>query len=326
MPEGDTIHRTVRRLARALVGKSVVRVVGSVTSVTRAGLEGRRVDAVEAVGKNLTVRFDDGRVLHTHMRMTGEWHLYRSGERWWRPEHEARVALEVAPANGDPALVAVCFAAPVVKLDAAARVDAKLAVLGPDVLADTFDAAEAVARLRAAPARPIGDALMDQRALAGVGNVYKSEVLFAERVDPRAPVSALDDATLARLVATARSFMKRNAAAGSTVARTTTRGFAAGPLAVYRRSGRACPRCGASIARIVQGALNRATYFCPRCQGAPPPNTLPRGAAVRETSSPNERGAPSAADGAAPRAGRAGSSYRRPRAATVPRGSRRGRG
>jgi endonuclease-8 len=271
MPEGDTLHRTARRLARALVGKTVVRVVGSVAEATRAGLEGRRIEVVEAVGKNLVVRFDDGRALHTHLRMTGAWHLYRAGaeaERWRRPEHEARVTIEVGadPVRGDPPLVAVCFGAPVVRLQAGARVDARLAPLGPDVLADGFDAAEAVARLRADPARPIGEALMDQRHLAGIGNVYKSEVLFAQSVDPRATVASLSDATLAAVVATARAFMKRNTMAGAGVIRTTTRGFKAGPLAVYRRSRRPCPRCGEPIARIVQGVLKRATYFCPRCQ------------------------------------------------------------
>ena len=128
MPEGDTIHRTARTLARALVGRRVARVLGSVTRVARAGLEGRVVTSVEAHGKNLVVRFNDGRALHTHMRMHGAWHVYRAGERWWRPEHEARVAIEVAPSAGAEALVAVCFAAPLVKLeDARDRRVARLA-------------------------------------------------------------------------------------------------------------------------------------------------------------------------------------------------------
>src|SRR5689334_14693232 len=145
MPEGDTIFRAARTLARALTGKTIARVASPLGEITRAELAGRRVDAVEAHGKNLVVRFDDGRALLTHMRMNGSWHLYRAGERWRKPEHFARIALEVDAANGDPALVAVCFLAPVVRLVRDADTHPRIESLGPDLLGD-FDRAEALRR------------------------------------------------------------------------------------------------------------------------------------------------------------------------------------
>lgn len=141
-----------------------------------------------------------------------------------------------------------------------------LATLGPDVVADTFAPDEAVAGLRAAGGDvSIGVAIMDQGALASVGNVYKSEVLHAEHVSPLARVADLDDATLGRVVARARVLMRKNLAPGQGM-RTTTFGLGAARHAVYRRSGKPCPRCGAAIVRIVQGPMRRSTYYCPRCQ------------------------------------------------------------
>ena len=269
MPEGDTIHRTATRLSRALAGKKVVRFDSTVPEIARAlasQMQGRLVTAVEAQGKHLVVRFDDGHVLLSHMRMTGSWHLYRPHEKWWQPAHLARVVIGVGPEKGDDPLLAVCFAAPVVRLVREAEADRDLAALGPDVVADRFASEVAVGELRAVGGqRPIGVAIMDQRALAGVGNVYKSEVLFAERVSPLAPVASLDDVTLAAIVARARTLMRRNLRPEQGL-RTTTRGLAGERYAVYRRSGKPCPRCGASIARIVQGELRRSTYYCPRCQ------------------------------------------------------------
>ena len=269
MPEGDTIHRSATRLARALVGKTIVRFESGVPELARARLAGREVTRIDARGKHLAVHFDDGHVLLTHMRMTGSWHLYRAGERWWKPPHLARVVLGVGEAKGDPALVAVCFSAPVVRLVREAEAERDLAVLGPDVVAERFAPDAALAELRALGGdRPIGLAIMDQRALAGVGNVYKSEVLFAERVSPLARVADLDDAALAGVIARARALMRKNAAPGQTTMRTTTAGLSGARHAVYRRSGKPCPRCGAPIARIVQGPMRRSTYYCPRCQPA----------------------------------------------------------
>ncbi|GAC1394532.1 MAG: Fpg/Nei family DNA glycosylase [Polyangiales bacterium] len=265
MPEGDTILRTATTLAPVLVGKEVTRFAATRADLAHAHLVGHRVTGVDAHGKHLFIRFDDGRVLHSHMRMTGSWHLYRPGDRWRRPAHRARCVLEVAGA------VAVCFDAPVLRLmmPSAVRRDPTLAALGPDVLAADFDEVEAVRRLRTLGAEAIGAAILDQRALAGVGNIYKSETLFRCRVDPRTTVAALDAAdpsdesgALVRIVREARRLMRANL---TTVSRTTSE-RAGARYDVYRRSGRACRRCGETIKMVRQGRDARSTYWCPGCQ------------------------------------------------------------
>ena len=215
MPEGDTLHRTADGLRPYLVGRAVTSArSGGPGATPQAGrLVGSTVTAVEAIGKNLLIRFDNGLEVRTHLRMNGSWHRYRPGERWRRPPARARLVLEV------PGAVAVCFDAPVVELfeTRAEAVHRALAALGPDLLAEDFatagGAAEALRRLRdpARADRSIAEALLDQRALAGIGNVYKSEVLFIERVDPWTHVGDLDDATLARLIETARRLLVANA-------------------------------------------------------------------------------------------------------------------
>jgi endonuclease-8 len=229
---------------------------------------GRRIDAVEAQGKNLLIRFDHGLELRTHLRMRGSWHRYRPGEPWRRPPARARLVLEV------PGSVAVCFDAPVVELfeTRTAHLHPSLSTLGPDLLADDFDAAEALRRLRASERADleIALALTDQRALAGIGNVYKNEVLWIERVSPFTRVRDLDDPTLERLVGTARRLLVANADVRRGPERVTTAGdrAAPGPLYVYRRAGRPCRRCGTPIVSTRQGAdLPRTTYWCPCCQG-----------------------------------------------------------
>ena len=273
MPEGDTLHRTAAGLRPYLVGRTVTAArtggPGAVPQIDR--VVGREITAVEALGKNLLIRFDGALELRTHLRMNGSWHRYRPGERWRRPAARARLVLEV------PGAVAVCFDAPVVELfeQRAEDVHPGLGTLGPDVLAAEFDRTEALRRLRDRARREtaIGEALLDQRALAGIGNVYKSEVLFIERVSPFTTVGALDDATLGRLVDRARALMLANVAPGRGPERITTTGdrAAGGPLYVYGRAGRPCRRCGTAIGSRAQGAdLPRTTYWCPRCQpGAP---------------------------------------------------------
>src|SRR6185369_8220382 len=152
MPEGDTLHRTAHTLARVLEGQRLVRVRSSVPAIAQAELAGHVVEAVTAQGKNLLIRFDDGRVLHTHLKMRGTWHVYRPGERFQRPEHQARVILEVSDA------LAVCFAAPTVRLLAANRAanDPYLAGLGPDLIPDQFDLAQAVTLLESLDDLPLG--------------------------------------------------------------------------------------------------------------------------------------------------------------------------
>ena len=260
MPEGDTLYRIASVLTRAIGGKVIQRVRSPIPEIANAALEGRTVARVEAQGKHLLIHFDDGRVLRSHLRMTGSWHIYRPGERWQKPERWARVALDA----GD--IEAVCFSAPEVELLRPAEVahHPALSRLGPDVLKEDFDAAEARRRLRERGDAPIGDALLAQQALAGIGNVYKSEVLFRCRTSPFKKVAELGDAELDALIAEARALMTRNLGG----APRTTRFSGAGPRYwVYRRSGRPCLTCGALIRMQRQGLAARSTYYCPRCQG-----------------------------------------------------------
>jgi endonuclease-8 len=273
MPEGDTLHRTAAGLRPYLLGRDVIAAraqgPGAVPQVQR--IVGRRIDEVEAQGKNLLLRFDGGLEIRTHLRMNGSWHRYRPGERWRRPPARARLVIEVAGS------VAVCFDAPVVELfeQRAERLHPSLARLGPDLLDPEFDATEALRRLRD-PLRAgveVGVALVDQRALAGIGNVYKNEVLWLERVSPFATLASLGDETVERLIATARRLMLLNVGVHSGPERVTTKGDrgAAGPLYVYGRAGRPCRRCGTPIVAARQGTdLPRTTYWCPTCQGPRP--------------------------------------------------------
>ena len=270
MPEGDTLFRTAAGLRPHLVGRVVTaaRAAGPGPIPQVARLVGRRIDAVESVGKNLLIRFDGGLEVRTHLRMRGSWHRYRPGEAWRRPAGRARLVIEV------PGAVAVCFDAPVVELleQRAEAVHEPLAALGPDLLGATFDAAEARRRLRhpSRAALTIAEALLDQRALAGIGNVYKSEILFIERVDPFTALGDLDDPTLDRLIDTARRLLLANATLGGRAERVTTAGdrSADGPVWVYGRAGRPCRRCGTLIRRRSHGTMPRATFWCPRCQAA----------------------------------------------------------
>jgi endonuclease-8 len=274
VPEGDTLRRTADGLRPYLVGRPVTAAVARAPGPRADLLVGATVTAVEAVGKNLLIDFDNGLELRTHLRLHGSWHRYRPGERWRRAPSRARFVIEV------PDAVAVCFDAPTVELyeQRAAGLHPALSKLGPDLLADDYDAADGAtkARLRLRdPARArqaIGEALLDQRALAGIGNVVKNETLFVERVSPFTEVGGLDDATLDRLVATARSILQAAASRSSGPERVTTGGpgRAASPLWVYDRAGRPCLRCGTLIRVARQGTdLPRTTYWCPTCQ--PPP-------------------------------------------------------
>src|SRR5918992_1368289 len=215
MPEGDTIFRTATVLRATLVGRRIT----AARAQARPGLRrppdlsrlvGTTVASVESRGKHLLIGFDAGLTLRTHMRMRGAWHRYRPGERWLRPAANASAVLE----TGD--VVAVCFDAPVVELltDAALVRQPSLRALGPDLLAPDFDTNEAVRRLRERGPMELGEALLDQRALAGIGNVYKNEVCFIERVSPWRAVRELDHETLRRLVVTAPDLLRQHAGGG----------------------------------------------------------------------------------------------------------------
>lgn len=261
MPEGDTILRAARTLARALQGRTIVAARSPLPALADSQLAGRKIDRIEARGKNLLFHFDDGRILHSHMRMTGSWHLYRPGERWRKPERFARLALET------DAFVAVCFHAPVIELLSARSAvrHPSLSRLGADILAETFDAAAAAAAIRSSGSIAIGEALLRQGAVAGIGNIYKSESLFAAKVHPFLPVSALPPAEIERILLLARRLMQ---ASLDPAASAGTRPGAARGSRVYRRAGKPCVTCGTRILMRRQGDAGRSTYWCPRCQRA----------------------------------------------------------
>lgn len=267
MPEGDTIFRTAEVLRAALGNRRILRARAQPQPGLRrvpdlGRLCGATVKSVEARGKHLLIGFDNGLTLRSHMRMRGSWHRYRLGEPWRLPARQASAVLETAEA------VAVAFNTPVVELltDADLRRSSSLLQLGPDLLSRSFDADEALRRLRERDAEALGNALLDQRAVAGIGNVYKSEVAFVERMDPWAPVHAFADAELFAALATARRLLQANVHGGSRV--TTGRATRGQGLWVYGRAGRPCRRCGTPIRVRRQGELARLTYWCPRCQRA----------------------------------------------------------
>jgi endonuclease-8 len=271
MPEGDTLARIAAGLRPHLAGRTVTAARARVPGPQVQRVVGATIADVLAAGKNLLIRFDNGLELRTHLRMRGTWHRYRPGEPWRRAPGRAVLVLEV------PGAVAVCFDAPVVELfeTRAEAIHPSLGRLGPDLLDAAFDAEGARRRLRdpSRAATEIGVALLDQRALAGIGNVVKSETLFMERTDAFAHVADLDDATLDRLIATARRILIESSARTRGPERVTTtdpvthRALAPGPLWVYRRAGRPCRRCGTLIRAASQGTdLPRTTYWCPVCQ------------------------------------------------------------
>jgi endonuclease-8 len=265
MPEGDNIHRQATALNEQLVGRSVS--VLWARGVPYPRLAGATVTRVEARGKHLLLDVGDARV-HVHLGMSGRLQLAPGGR--LAPSTGARASLAIATDE----VTALWWRAPRVEVLRAAFAHAHpaLASLGPDVLAADFDAAAAVPRARQRPPETqLGPLLLDQRVASGIGNVYKSETLFLERLDPFASISSVDDATLARLYARARTLMQQNLGPWN---RTTTRDMTRGGpaprgearLHVYRRAGHSCRACGALIRAAAQGDPPRTTYWCPGCQ------------------------------------------------------------
>lgn len=269
MPEGDSIHRLAATLRPRLVGERVLSFnANEIADAVAETVVGHTVVAVEARGKNLLVRFDDGRALHVHLRMLGRLRIERPRSAYWRPRstaHQLRLDVGSAVVVGDRIPVLRLLRAGAGGKAAEERAP-DLRTLGPDLLAPELDAAECVARLRALGRRPIGEALLLQRALAGIGNIYKSETLFLEKVHPSTPVAELAEATLEALVRRASVLLKANLGRGPRV----TRNALAGPrFWVYGRRGRACFRCRMGIEMIRQGAPpGRSTYYCRSCQPA----------------------------------------------------------
>jgi endonuclease-8 len=250
MAEGDTILRAARRLDAALTGEAVAASApnprGRAAGVER--LDGRRLDGVESHGKNLLLCFGD-LVLHSHMGMNGSWHVYPRGARWRKPRGSAWAVL------AGEGREAVQFGGPTLRLIPAERLrrDPQLARLGPDILAPELDLDAILAGLRAEPGRGLGDALLDQALVAGIGNIFKSEACFAARLDPWRRLSDLGDDELRAVLAAARALMLEAVASGRH------------SYAVYRAR-RPCPVCGGRISARGQGDANRTTYWCPRCQ------------------------------------------------------------
>jgi len=267
MPEGDSIRRLADRLSRVVTGKTVRRF--SCRTIPD-DLVGRTITAVESRGKNLLVHFDDARVLHVHLRMLGRVRIESPRLEASRARYRASLGARPRP---DPQLrlevdgaIVIGSRIPVLRLmhPLATRHAPELEELGPDLLATDLDEGAAVAGLRKLPRREIGDALLVQRALAGIGNIYKSETLFLERVNPRTRVALLDDERLRALVRRAAALLRANLGSGPRRTRSALRGPT---LWVYDRAGEPCLRCGTPIATFRQGAApGRSTYHCPRCQ------------------------------------------------------------
>jgi endonuclease-8 len=250
MAEGDTILRAARRLEAALTGDTVAAAApnprGRAARIER--LDGSRLDRVSSHGKNLLLHFGD-LVLHSHMGMNGSWHVYPRGARWRKPRRSAWAVLAGERSE------AVQFGGPTLRLIAADRLrrDPQLARLGPDILAPELDLDVVAAGLRTAPERTLGDALLDQTLVAGIGNIFKSEACFAARVDPWRQLGDLSDDELRAVLTAARAQMLEAVASGRHT------------YAVYRAR-RPCPVCHGRIASRGQGDANRTTYWCPRCQ------------------------------------------------------------
>ena len=246
MPEGDTIHRAARTLQQALGGQTITRfetVLAQLASIDDdQPIRGRTIEGVRAVGKHLLIVMSGGLALHTHMRMNGEWHIYRAGERWMRRRSDMRIVIETKE------WTAVAFNVTVA--------DFETPSVGPDLLGETFDIDEARRRIRADPNVAIADVLLNQQSVAGIGNIWKSETLFVCRVNPFVIVASIDDAKLDEILTTARKLLRHS------VARSTRNAWS-----VYGRAGKPCRKCGTPIRSRKQGEDARVTYWCPGCQG-----------------------------------------------------------
>ena len=261
MPEGDSVYRFAAKLRPVLEGQAILAArshgPGPVPQVQR--IVGATCTAVRSQGKNMLISFDNGLVLRGHLRMNGTWHVYRPGEPWRTPEREARLVLEV-----DGATV-VNFSAPVIELleERALTVHAPIGNLGPDLLDEEFDLVEAFRRLRD-PSRAeltVGDAIMDQRALAGIGNIWKNESLFYAGLNPWRRVAELSDAELALVVEKAQALLR------ASVGKPNSLNVRFRPaMYVYGRGGQACRRCYSRLRSGPQGVDIRHTVWCPKCQ------------------------------------------------------------
>jgi len=278
MPEGDTIYRSARALERAIGGKIVTgfeTALAKLTSVDdNTPITGHTITSVESRGKWLLVHFSGDLILATHMLMSGSWHLYRTGERWQMPRSRMRIVITTSDWQ------AVAFNVPVAEFYTARSLErsSQIPKLGPDILSADFTLQQGVERLKQyalkSPATEVGTTLLNQRVLAGLGNVYKSEVAFSAGVHPFRAIGTLTPAEIERLVEFAHRYMKANVIDGkgdgivtySGNRRTTHATDRRERLWVYGRQHQECRRCGATILMRRQGTGARSTYWCPDCQ------------------------------------------------------------
>lgn len=251
MAEGDTILRLARRFEQTIVGETVAASApnprGKAAGIER--LDGRRLEGVEARGKHFLLDFGE-LSLHSHLGMNGGWHIYRHGAHWRRSRAAAWAVLSGGGWD------AVQFGGTTLQVMTTPRLrrHPQITGLGPDILAEEFDEDAVVSAMRADPTRGLGDALLDQHLVAGIGNIFKSEACFAARVDPWRPVGELSEEELRGVLAAARGLMLGAVKSGRY------------PFKVYKRRQGACPRCRGRISSRGQGVANRTTYWCPRCQ------------------------------------------------------------
>ncbi len=259
MPEGDSLHRAARRL-QALVGERLEAVSpnprAQASGVAEA-VDGRVLESVEAVGKNLLLRFEGGLVVRSHLRMSGRWRVESRGK--------ARVGRPWLVLRGAE-LEGVLWNGPVLTLDARAVRRLGQDVLGPDILGKELDVDAAVARLRTAGDGWLGEALQSQRLVAGIGNMWMAEALWEIRVSPWLRVRDASDELLTEAVGTARRLMQASLASGRPSRN------------IYRRAGRPCGRCGTIVSSRGQGDANRTAYWCSGCQSCPQAGAGPPGA------------------------------------------------
>lgn len=274
MPEGDTIFRAARTLNRALAGEVVNGFETVLPKLERidfdSGIVGRTVERVEATGKWMRMKFSGDLILLTHMLMSGSWHIYRPGERWQRPMVDMRIVVKT------DRIWAVAFKVPVAEFHTADTLRRREGFkdLGQDVLAKEFDAAKSVASLQSHRNMEVGNTLLTQSIMAGIGNVFKSEVCFACGVNPFRRMNSLSTEEVTCLVNTARTFLQANVTETSGdqmvtytgMRRTTGRASDEERLWVYGRRGDACRKCGTEIQSRKQGEGARTSFWCPRCQ------------------------------------------------------------
>jgi len=266
VPEGDTVYRAAKVLAAALDGTVLTRCDIRVPKFATVDLTGETVHGTVSRGKHLLTRVGEF-TLHSHLKMEGVWQVYRPGERWRRPEFKARAIL------GNESATAVGFELGLFEVVRTVDEDSVVGYLGPDLLGPDWDPDLALANIRRDPEREIGLALLDQRNLAGLGNVYRAELCFLRGVLPTTPVGDVKD--LERMVALAKKLIEANKDRSE---RTTTGRLRGDTAWVYGRDGRGCLRCGTKVIRGELGDTElqlRDTYWCPHCQRPPVPDAVP---------------------------------------------------